>query len=81
MHSTSDERSKSRVLCIILHHVRVLVIHLAQFKSITIIRSHPHGKHHHSHDHEDDDVLSYTIRMGLYNKIFLLWLYLKVIVI
>ena len=36
MHSTSDERSESRVLCIILHHMRVLVIHLKQFTSICI---------------------------------------------
>ena len=36
LHSTSDERSESRVLCNILHHTRVLVIHLKQFTSICI---------------------------------------------
>ena len=36
LHSTSDERSESHVLCNILHHTRVLVIHLKQFTSICI---------------------------------------------
>ena len=37
LHSTRDSLRSSLVLCNILHHVRVLVIHLSQFTSISIM--------------------------------------------
>ena len=40
LHSTRDSLRSSLVLCNILHHVRVLVIHLSQFTSISILLTH-----------------------------------------